>query len=64
MGIMNPIKGFMGILVGTTLGSAAITQIGNMGSGMSSGMRSATQSLVSVGVVGHTAGTVKKMFRW
>jgi len=52
---MGLIKGMFGVLVGTTLGGAAIRHIGNIGSGMSAGMIGATQSMVGVGVLGHAS---------
>lgn len=58
---MDRIKGFIGLLVGATLGGEAIRQVGNIGSGMSSGMKSATQSMIGIGILG-TGG--KKLLRW
>lgn len=54
----------IGLMVGTTLGSHAIQQVGAMGSAMGVGMRSATQSLIGVGLVGHAASLSKKVFKW
>lgn len=61
--ILSPIKGFVGVLVGATLGGEAIRQVGNVGS-MPSGIRSATQSFIGLGVMGHAASTAKKLFKW
>jgi len=58
------IKGMLGLMVGTVLGSHAIQQVGAIGSGMSAGMRGATQSLIGVGLVGHAASLSKKVFKW
>ena len=63
MEIMKPIKGFIGMTVGTILGGEAMSAVGRIGSGMSAGMKGATQSLIGVGVLGHAAGTTKKIFR-
>ena len=60
--VIEPIKGFMGVLVGATIGGAAMQQVGN--SGMPSGIRSATQSLIGVGIMGHAASVSKKLFKW
>jgi len=58
------IKKMIGLMVGTTLGSHAIQQIGNIGSGMSAGMKGATQSLIGIGLVGKAASLSKKVFKW
>lgn len=60
----NPIKGFMGTMLGVVLGGEAIRQVGNIGSGMSDGMKGATQSMIGVGVLGNTIGNMKGMFKW
>jgi hypothetical protein len=49
----DQIKGFMGVTIGTILGGEAIRQVGNIGSGMSQGLKSATQSVIGVGVLGN-----------
>lgn len=66
MSVIKPIKGFVGTLVLTTIGGEAIRQVGNIGSGMSSGLKGATQSLIGIGVAGHTAKLtgVTKVFKW
>lgn len=58
---MDRIKGFFGLLIGSAIGGEAIRQVGNIGSGMSQGMKSATQSMIGIGILG-TGG--KKLFRW
>jgi hypothetical protein len=55
---MNPIKGFIGLTIGTSIGSAALTHLGN--SGMSNGIKNATGTLVSGGLLGYAS----KMFKW
>ncbi len=62
--MLKPIKGFLGILVGTTLGSTAIQAVGNIGSGMSSGLKSATQSFIGIGILGNAASNVRGFFKW
>lgn len=52
------IKGFIGATVGAVLGSEAIKAVGN--SGLASGIKNATQSLIGIGVLKHTAD----MFKW
>lgn len=47
--VKEQLKGMFGMLIGATIGSAAISQIGN--SNMSSGLKNATQSLVGVGIL-------------
>ena len=58
---LDRIKGFVGLTVGAVLGGQAIQAIGNIGSGMSSGMRGATQSMVGVGLLGHAASLSKSI---
>lgn len=53
-------KNMFGFMVGATIGGEAIKAVGNIGSGMSDGMKSATQSMIGVGILGSAA----KMFKW
>jgi|24BtaG_2_1085350.scaffolds.fasta_scaffold00417_14 predicted lysophospholipase L1 biosynthesis ABC-type transport system permease subunit len=64
MSVLKPIKGFIGVLVGSSLGGAAIQAVGNIGSGMSTGMKSATQSMVGVGVMSQGAKLIPKKLKW
>lgn len=52
------IKKMVGAMVGVSLGGETLKMIGD--SPMVSGVKSATQSLVSFGILKHTA----KMFKW
>ena len=61
---LDRIKGFVGITIGAALIPAVMHGIGNIGSGMSTGMKGATQSLVGVGLVGHAASLSKKIIKW
>ena len=54
------LKGMFGMSIGAALGGEAIRQVGNIGSGMSSGMKSATQSMIGIGIL----GTGGKMWKW
>jgi len=60
MNNLDRVKGFMGLTVGAILGGEAIKAVGNVGSGMSSGMKSATQSMIGVGIL----GTGGKIWKW
>ena len=62
--MLEHIKGMIGITVGASLVPTVIHGIGNIGSGMSAGMKGATQSLVGVGMVGHAASLSKGLFKW
>lgn len=63
MGVKNPmIKGFLGTLVGITLGGEAIRQAGSIGN-FPSGLKSATQSFIGLGIVGHAAKPLNKI-KW
>ena len=57
------IKGFAGIIAGSALIGSALGGIGNAGMG---GIGRATQSLVSVGFMGHAAkmSGASKLFKW
>lgn len=55
------LKGMIGVTVGASILPSVISGIGS--SGMATGLRSATQNLVSVGFVGHTASLFKKV-KW
>ena len=61
---MGLIKGMIGLTVGASLMPSVMSGIGNIGSGMSAGMRGATQSLVGVGFLGHAASLGKKIIKW
>lgn len=61
---MKPIKGMVGVLVGASLGGAAISALGAVGSGMSTGIRSASQSMVSLGVMSQAAKLIPNKFKW
>jgi len=61
--MLKPVKGFLGVVVGTSLGSAAMEQVGSIGSGMSSGLKSATQSMVGIGILGNAVSVAKDLFK-
>lgn len=54
----------LGLIPTVALGGAAIGAIGSNLGALGSGIGSATQNLVSVGVLGKTAGVAKSMFKW
>lgn len=54
------IKGFVGMLVGTTLGGEAMKAAGTLGGGF----KEATQTLVGAGTLGYVAGKTQEMFKW
>lgn len=54
------LKNMFGFTVGAILCGEAIRQVGNIGSGMSDGLKSATQSMIGVGIL----GSATKMFKW
>ena len=56
------IGGFIGTLVGVTLGGIAIAQTGAT-SAIPSGIRSATQSFIGLGVLGTAAKGAKSLFK-
>ena len=56
------LKDMLGTLVGVVIGGEAIHQVGAIGSGMSSGMKSATQSFIGLGIMGQAAKGVKSLF--
>jgi len=55
------IKGLVGTLVGATLGGAVIGQVGAT-SAIPSGIRSATQSFIGLGILGTAAKGTKSLF--
>lgn len=57
------IKGFFGITMGVILGSEAIRQIGSAGLWLGEGIKSSSQSLVGIGVLGNTIRNTKDMFK-
>lgn len=61
---LDRIKGMVGITIGASLMPSVMHGIGSIGSGMSVGMRGATQSLVGIGLVGHAASLSKKVVKW
>lgn len=61
---MGLIKGMLALTVGSSLMPSVMHGIGAIGSGMSAGMKGATQSLVGVGFIGHAASLPKKVFKW
>ena len=60
---MSAIKGMLGTLVGVVIGGAAIRQVGNIGS-FPSGLKSITQTGISLGVVGHAFKGSKSIFKF
>jgi len=52
------IKGFLGTLVGVVIGGVAIKQVGGI-SAFPSGLKSATQVGIGLGVLGNTVKNVK-----
>ncbi len=54
------VKGFISMTVGAVLGGHAIQAVGNIGHGMSAGMKSTTQSMIGIGVLGSGG----KMWKW
>ena len=54
--MLKPIKGFIGLTIGAVLGGETIRQVG---ANISGGIGRATQSLVSVGLVGHASKLFK-----
>ena len=54
------IKNMFGFMAVSTIGGAAIQAVGNIGSGMSAGLKSATQSALGVGIL----SSATKMFKW
>lgn len=59
--MIKPIKAFTGILVGTTLGGAAMGSVGGISS-MPSNLRSLTQTGIGLGVFGYAAKKTKDLF--
>lgn len=57
------IKGFLEITVGTLLGAETIKNIGSIGSGAFNTFKGPTQSLVSIGIFGNAASSVKGFFK-
>ena len=53
------IKGFLNTLIGVTLGTEAIKQVGDM----PSGLKSVTQSAIGIGVFGVAAKNAKNIFK-
>jgi hypothetical protein len=58
--IMVKIKDMLKLTVGASLVGGVLHSIGNIGSGMSSGMKGATQSMVSVGFLSSASKLFKK----
>ena len=56
----NTIKGFVHTMAGLALGGEAIKQVGNLGSAMSGGMKSATQTLIGAGILTNATKFIKK----
>lgn len=63
MTVGKQIKGMFGVILGASLGGAAIQAVGNIGTGMSAGMQSATQSMVGVGVLSTAVKTIPHKWR-
>jgi hypothetical protein len=61
--ITKPLKGMIGVLIGTSLGGAAMQQVGYYSSSMGAGIASATQSMIGVGVMSTAAKTIPKKWR-
>ena len=61
---MGLIKGMIGLTVGSSLMPTVMHGIGDIGAGMSTGMKGATQSLVGIGFLGHAASLSKKIIKW
>ena len=59
--MLSPIKGFIGALVGVTLGGVVIGQVGATAA-IPAGIRSATQSFIGLGVLGTAAKGAKSLF--
>ncbi len=55
------IKGMIGMSIIAPLSGSVLNSIGN--SGMATGLRHATQSFVSLGVLGHSAKLAKGFFK-
>lgn len=62
--MIGQIKGLTGVLIGSTLGGEAIRAVGNIGSGLSDGMKGATQTIIGAGVLGHAANVTSKFFKF
>ena len=60
---MTGIKGLFGTLVGVVIGGEAIRQVGNIG-GFPSGLKSATQVGIGLGVVSHAIKGSKSIFKF
>ena len=61
--VAKAIKGFLGAFVGVILGSEALKASGGI-TGVPSGIKSATQIGIGLGIAGHTAGKMKSMFNF
>jgi len=57
--VLEPIKGFIGLMVAAPIAGAAIGAVGNIGTGMSSGMKGATQSMIGLGLFSNAASLFK-----
>lgn len=57
------LKGMLGTLVGTVIGGEAIRQVGNA-KDFPTGLKSATQSFIALGVVGNAAKKTKSIFKF
>ena len=57
------VKGFLGTLVGVIVGGQIIKTIGSTSS-IPSGLRSTTQSLVGIGILGNTKKSSKNIFKF
>ena len=55
MKVLTPIKGFVGVLIGATLGGEAIKQVGST-TAIPSGIRNVTQVGIAIGVAGTAIG--------
>lgn len=55
------IKGLFGLTIGSVLGGEAIRQVGNVAA-IPSGIRSATQSFIGIGLAGKAASLMPKKF--
>jgi len=47
------IRGLIGMTIAVPLAGAAINAVGSIGSGMSSGVKGTTQSMIGVGLLSH-----------
>jgi len=58
--MLQQIKGFMGLTVGSIFAGEAMSNIGSAFTGSMRGIGNATQSLIGVGLLGHASS----LFKW